>query len=291
MLPVAKGKKRRKQHEAKPIDPVVRARLGFPDDMPDEEVWRLWKSRAYRVCKPCWELKYCPYGPLVEDSPLLPPTRDQKREHIAHLKNCLATGKIGEQLSDEEREHHRRLLAGFDENDYDPDPTGGELTAIQRVGHGRDRKLTREAAVYFYEEAKRRLEGDGLRDISDPQRKQFEEQIQKFVETDYPEEIPEEIREMECNVFGHICPVIFNAEMFTETSEMRRSGRYIPFKTKMRVVRRDNYTCQHCGKHLLDNEVEFDHVIPHAKGGSVEEHNIRLTCFKCNRDKSDDVTL
>ena len=24
------------------------------------------------VCKPCWELKYCPYGPLVEFFPLSP---------------------------------------------------------------------------------------------------------------------------------------------------------------------------------------------------------------------------
>jgi 5-methylcytosine-specific restriction endonuclease McrA len=56
----------------------------------------------------------------------------------------------------------------------------------------------------------------------------------------------------------------------------------------MRVVRRDNHTCQHCGKQLKDDEVEFDHIIPIVKGGSSEEHNIRLTCFDCNRDKSDD---
>lgn len=30
-----------------------------------------WKLRIKAVCKPCWELKYCPYGPLVEDFPLL----------------------------------------------------------------------------------------------------------------------------------------------------------------------------------------------------------------------------
>jgi 5-methylcytosine-specific restriction endonuclease McrA len=38
---------------------------------------------------------------------------------------------------------------------------------------------------------------------------------------------------------------------------------------------------------LKDNEVEFDHIIPIAKGGSSEEHNIRLTCDDCNADKSD----
>ena len=25
-----------------------------------------WRQRVKAVCKPCWELKYCPYGPLVE---------------------------------------------------------------------------------------------------------------------------------------------------------------------------------------------------------------------------------
>lgn len=29
-----------------------------------------WAKRPKAVCKPCWELKYCPYGPLVEDFPL-----------------------------------------------------------------------------------------------------------------------------------------------------------------------------------------------------------------------------
>lgn len=29
-----------------------------------------WRRRVKAVCKPCWELKYCPYGNLVEDFPL-----------------------------------------------------------------------------------------------------------------------------------------------------------------------------------------------------------------------------
>lgn len=29
-----------------------------------------WEKRIQAICKPCWELKYCPYGPLVEDFPL-----------------------------------------------------------------------------------------------------------------------------------------------------------------------------------------------------------------------------
>ena len=43
-------------------------------------------SKLNNICKPCWELKYCPYGPLVEDFPLPPITLDVHREHIEHLK-------------------------------------------------------------------------------------------------------------------------------------------------------------------------------------------------------------
>ena len=129
---------------------------------------------------------------------------------------------------------------------------------------------------------------DDQREALDPiRRKTFEREVAEFKPDDYPEAIPQIVSELECNIFGHICPVVFVGESITETTETRRRSRYIPFRTKMRVVRRDNYTCQRCGKHLRDDEVEFDHIIPHAKGGSCEENNIRLTSFDCNRDKSD----
>ena len=208
------------------LHPSIRKELDVPSTMSDAEFLKTWREASRRVCKPCWELKYCPYGPLVEQFPLLPVDREVTAHHIEHLKRVLATGKF---------------------------PDGSPL-----------------------DPARRRM---------------FKKEVASFKPEDYPESIPEEIGAMACNIFGHICPVMFVNEGFTETSELRRKGRYIPFKTKFRVVRRDNYTCQHCGKHLRDDEVEFDHVIPLARGGSSEEHNIRLTCFDCNRDKSDKVDI
>jgi hypothetical protein len=119
----------------------------------------------------------------------------------------------------------------------------------------------------------------------------FKRLVSEYRPEKFPEAIPDIISESRCTVFGHICPVYWAAEPFSETSEARRVGRYVPFDVKMRVVRRDNYTCQSCDKHLNDKEVEFDHIIPVAKGGSSEEHNIRLTCFDCNREKSDRIQL
>lgn len=203
------------------IDPKIKKLLGYKPDEPDKNVIADWKKRASKVCKPCWEIKYCPYGPWVEESPLLPMTLDEELEELGISEKSLKSGKLDD---------------------------GKPLDKSMRT-------------------------------------------LLKEIINECPKEIPPEIKEMECSVFGHLCPVVFVAEDFTETAEPRRRGRFIPFAVKMRIVRRDNSTCQICGKNLKDNEVEFDHIIPISKGGSTEESNIRLTCFKCNRDKSNKTEL
>jgi len=49
---------------------------------------------AGSVCKPCWELKYCPYGPLVELFPLPPfgSPRDTEASYKSALKALMAGG-------------------------------------------------------------------------------------------------------------------------------------------------------------------------------------------------------
>ena len=208
------------------IDPIIKKELGFNKNESDRVILKVIREKKTIACKPCWELKYCPYGPLVEDFPLFPPLKDDAIAHNEYLKTCLKT----------------KVLAD-------------------------GRKLDKE------------------------REKMFKERVKAFDSEKYPTTIHPEIQELGCTVFGHLCPVYFVSEPFTETEQERRRGRYIPFEIKMRVVRRDNYTCQHCGKHLLDNEVEFDHIIPISKGGSSEEHNIRLTCFDCNREKTNKVEI
>lgn len=58
--------------------------------------------------------------------------------------------------------------------------------------------------------------------------------------------------EIECRVFGHVCPVFFNKEPFTETRELRRFGRYVPRDIMLKVVRRDGQMCQMCHKNVSD---------------------------------------
>lgn len=43
-----------------------------------------WRARVKAVCKPCWELKYCPYGPLVEEFPLAESPDDRSCRIFGH---------------------------------------------------------------------------------------------------------------------------------------------------------------------------------------------------------------
>jgi hypothetical protein len=203
------------------IHKSIRDRLSVPSNLSDAEILSEFRDRQRLVCKPCWELKYCPYGPMVEEFPLLPPTRKEAQDHNEYLKNCLETGLLGSEKK-----------------------------------------------------------------LDDQRRKAFQSQIRKFDPEKYPASIPKVFEELSCTIFGHLCPVYFVSEAFTETSEFRQQGRSIPFAVRARVARRDNYTCQVCGKHLKDEELEFDHLIPLSKGGSSDEHNIRVTCIDCNRSKA-----
>jgi hypothetical protein len=151
--------------------------------------------------KPCWELKYCPYGPLVEFFPLLNPEGE---------------GGIPSWMGNP------------------------EVMKWAPVGH-----LDYLLKVNPYE--------------------------------------------ISCNIFGHVCPVFVMAEEMTETEKERYSGRLIPRDVMLKVVRRDDYTCQECHRHVPDDQIEIDHIIPHSKGGPTTVDNLRLLCRPCNRKKSDSL--
>lgn len=198
--------------------------FGTNDYKNDKEFLSEWKHRISFICKPCWELKYCPYGPLVEDFPLLPITKSEYEDHNSYLEKCLKTGKFSD-------------------------------------GRPLDKKSEKE----------------------------FKEMMKHNSSRSLLEKIPQVLREASCNVFGHICPVFFVAEPFTETKETRRSGRNIPRDVMLKVVRRDGQICQECHCNVPDTKIEFDHIIPVSKGGPVNVDNLRVLCKDCNRKKSNSL--
>lgn len=53
------------------------------------------------------------------------------------------------------------------------------------------------------------------------------------------------------------------------------------------VIKRDNYTCQICGKYMPDGVgLQVDHIIPISKGGKSVLSNLQVLCSKCNGAKS-----
>lgn len=71
-----------------------------------------------------------------------------------------------------------------------------------------------------------------------------------------------------------------------EPNEPQRSSRSISQEVSDRVWNRDKGKCTECGS---NENLEFDHIIPHAKGGANTYRNIQLLCQDCNRRKSDNI--
>jgi HNH endonuclease len=173
------------------------------------------------VCKPCWELKYCPYGVMVEEFPIRP----------GHRSLADVTARFNE------------ILEGFARGDFKTREEVSEMV---------------QSFLYHVPENWEEFEGYDTTDI-------------------------------ECNVFGHVCPVFLVAEGATETKTGRSVGsRYIPRDVMLKVVRRDGQMCQLCAKNVLDNELHLDHVIPVSRGGTSTVENLRVLCAECNLKKKSD---
>ena len=179
------------------------------------------------VCKPCWELHYCPYGVLVESMPFCDSTEDKARHKEWGWK------ETQEQMYDRAK-RERTSTKPSDDNE-----------------------LWRNIFFVMF---------------ADPEKKKFVQQFNP--------------RDVRCTIFGHTCPVFAHGYLdVTETRETRRVSRSIPHDIMFKVGRRDDYRCQKCHKPVPDDQMEFDHIIPHAKGGPTTVANIRLLCRTCNRRK------
>ncbi len=58
-------------------------------------------------------------------------------------------------------------------------------------------------------------------------------------------------------------------------------------KVKDEVLRRDDYTCQYCGRKLEAGDLTIDHLVPIARGGLDEILNYVACCEPCNQRKAD----
>lgn len=71
-------------------------------------------------------------------------------------------------------------------------------------------------------------------------------------------------------------------------------SRAINEKTRLRVLKRDNYKCQKCGRSPathLGIFLHLDHRVPFSKGGNNDVENLQTLCNKCNLGKNNDETV
>lgn len=66
--------------------------------------------------------------------------------------------------------------------------------------------------------------------------------------------------------------------------------RSIGARTRFLVFKRDNFTCQYCGRKPPEVKLHVDHVEAESKGGLHDEENFLTSCSLCNMGKgTDDV--
>jgi hypothetical protein len=80
-----------------------------------------------------------------------------------------------------------------------------------------------------------------------------------------------------------------NHEMFMvrlQTNDRGSTRTRLSEAVRHEVWRRDQGKCASCGS---SQKLEFDHIVPHSRGGSDTVRNIQLLCEPCNRRKSDTI--
>jgi len=71
-----------------------------------------------------------------------------------------------------------------------------------------------------------------------------------------------------------------------DKAELKTARPKIPPAVQREVWNRDGGRCVLCGR---ISDLEFDHIIPVAKGGSSTPRNVQLLCETCNRQKGDRI--
>jgi rubredoxin len=64
----------------------------------------------------------------------------------------------------------------------------------------------------------------------------------------------------------------------------KKKGKQLSAKTRMEILKRDNFTCVLCGAGK-EACLEIDHIVPRVRGGSNEPENLRILCHECNVGK------
>lgn len=87
--------------------------------------------------------------------------------------------------------------------------------------------------------------------------------------------------------WGNIFPDIISDGCFMVPAVLRLKTRVQPTRnrlkpTRISIFKRDQMTCQYCGK---KSRITIDHVVPTSRGGKNTWENMVAACFPCNNKK------
>ena len=71
----------------------------------------------------------------------------------------------------------------------------------------------------------------------------------------------------------------------------RNANERVDSKLRFKILERDNFTCQYCGRKAPDVILEVDHIRPVCLGGDNRESNLITSCSDCNQAKGTNRVL
>ena len=77
------------------------------------------------------------------------------------------------------------------------------------------------------------------------------------------------------------------SKKYFRTEETRNKRKKVGNQLKFKILKRDGYRCQMCGKTSDDGvKLQVDHMTPLTLGGDNSEDNLWVLCSVCNSGKS-----
>lgn len=104
--------------------------------------------------------------------------------------------------------------------------------------------------------------------------------------------VPQEVSQFSCS-YAYLLErkeqlEAIDYEMPLRAYHSKNQRKLMTKELRNKVMLRDNYTCQICGKYMPDEVgLQIDHIIPVSKGGKTILSNLQVTCSKCNNRKRD----
>jgi hypothetical protein len=61
----------------------------------------------------------------------------------------------------------------------------------------------------------------------------------------------------------------------------------VPALGKLKLLKRDRFTCAYCARRLPERELQCEHIVPRSRSGATSWMNLVAACGPCNHRKAD----